>query len=251
LKQGDLSADKSGETASSGAMGEDVMNFRYVIMIFLALVMIFDLIFGDFPELIGLLFSHPDVFFPLMFLLLYSLIIARAAQVWVAHRFGDSTELGRLSLDLRKHFDLSGFLSLLIFRYGWVGPFSINYSNIKKIRKALVLIHGSGIAANLLIGLLSTMLWLHFWEYEFANLLLSQLAKTNIALAAVNIIPIPPFDGARILMGLAPRQGQNFFAQLQPYGVFVVVGLLCLGVLHELVNPFWSIFTDFVIVLIA
>ncbi len=227
------------------------MNFKYVIMIFLALVMIFDLIFGDFPELIGLLFSNPAVFFPLMFLLLYSLIIAQVAQMWVARRFGDSTEMGRFSLDPRKHFDLSGFLALLIFRYGWARPFSVTYSNIKKTRKALVLIHGSGIAANLLIGLISTLLWLHFWEYDFIDLLLSQLAKTNIALAAVNIIPIPPFDGARILIGLTPRHGQNFFAQLQPYGMFVVVGLLCLGVLHELVNPFWSIFTDFVIVLIA
>ena len=229
------------------------MKFKYILTIFMTLIIVFDLITGDFPELISLLFSNPAVFFPLAFLLLYSLILAQAAQVWVANRLGDPTGkgLGRLSLDPRKHFDPAGFLALLIFRYGWVKPVAINYSNIKEIRKRLLFIHGSGIAVNLLIGLISTLLWLHFWEYEFSNLLLSQLAKTNIALAAVNLIPIPPFDGAKILMGLAPNRGQYFFAKLQPYGTFLIVGLILFGVSHELVNPFWSIFTDFIASLIA
>jgi Zn-dependent protease len=68
------------------------------------------------------------------------------------------------------------------------------------------------------------------------------MAQINIMLAAFNLIPIPPLDGSKILMGLSSRQFQYSLARLEPYGFFIIIGLLWLGILNPLISLFeWII----------
>jgi Zn-dependent protease len=68
------------------------------------------------------------------------------------------------------------------------------------------------------------------------------MAQINIMLAAFNIIPIPPLDGSKILMGFSSRQFQYSLARLEPYGFFIIIGLLWLGVLNPMISFFeWII----------
>jgi Zn-dependent protease len=62
------------------------------------------------------------------------------------------------------------------------------------------------------------------------------LARINIVLAAFNLIPIPPLDGSKILMGFTSRQFQYSLSRLEPYGMFIIIGLLFLGVLDPVIN---------------
>jgi Zn-dependent protease len=68
------------------------------------------------------------------------------------------------------------------------------------------------------------------------------MAQINIILAAFNLIPIPPLDGSKILMGFLPYRSQNALLRLEPYGLFIIIGLLYLGILNPLIDLFrWII----------
>lgn len=74
--------------------------------------------------------------------------------------------------------------------------------------------------------------------------ILSTVASINITLAALNLIPIPPLDGSKILMGLATARTRYFLARIEPYGFFILIGLLYLGLLDPLIGFFeWIIVT--------
>ena len=73
------------------------------------------------------------------------------------------------------------------------------------------------------------------------------LAHINITLAALNLIPIPPLDGSKILMGFVPAETRYFLARIEPYGFFIMIGLLFLGLL----NPFINLFRSIIIALIG
>jgi len=76
------------------------------------------------------------------------------------------------------------------------------------------------------------------------------VASINIILAALNLIPIPPLDGSKILMGMVSRRTQYFLARLEPYGFFIIIGFLYLGILNPLIGFFqWIILTLINIVL--
>jgi Zn-dependent protease len=70
------------------------------------------------------------------------------------------------------------------------------------------------------------------------------LAQINIILASFNLIPIPPLDGSKILMGFLPERWQYSLARLEPYGFFVIIGLLYVGALNPVIDFFrWIVLT--------
>jgi Zn-dependent protease len=76
------------------------------------------------------------------------------------------------------------------------------------------------------------------------SVLVYYVVQINITLAALNLIPIPPLDGSKILMGIASYRTQYFLARLEPYGFFIIIGLLYLGILDPLIGFFrWIIVT--------
>ncbi len=187
--------------------------------------------------LLRLLFTDPFTFILLAIPLLYSIIIHELAHGWVAYWMGDSTAkwLGRLSLDPRRHLDIVGTLALFIVGFGWAKPVPVNFENLRDQRKGLIFVSSAGIIANIILAFLS------FFAIRFFSPVLSErfyvmlmnMGQINIMLASFNLIPIPPLDGSKILMGFSSRRFQYTLQQLEPYGMFILIGLLFMGLLDR------------------
>ncbi len=135
---------------------------------------------------------------------------------------------------------------LFIAGFGWAKPVPINFNNIPDKRKGLIFVSSAGIIANILFAFISLLFFQLFSlsSSGLAAVLVDRLVQINITLAALNLIPIPPLDGSKILMGIAPGRTQYVLARLEPYGFFIIIGLLYLGILDPLINFFrWIIGT--------
>jgi Zn-dependent protease len=196
--------------------------------------------------LLKLLINDPVTFILLAIPLLYSVILHELAHGWVAYLMGDSTAKwqGRLSLNPLRHLDPIGTIMLFLFGFGWAKPVPVNFRNLHDMRKGLILVSSAGIVTNMFLAFLAFFLY-RFLSPEPSGVLftlLHYLAQINIILAAFNLIPIPPLDGSKILMGFAPAGFQYTLSRLEPYGFFIIIGLLYFGVLNPLIDLFqWLI----------
>ena len=200
--------------------------------------------------LINLLFKDPLAFVLVAIPLLYSIILHELAHGWVADKMGDSTArwLGRLSLNPIKHLDPIGTIMLFVFGFGWAKPVPVNFNKLRDFRKGIIFVSAAGITANIILAFFALFLLQLFyrWRFESLNTLLYYLAQINIMLAAFNLIPIPPLDGSKILMGFSSRSFQYSLARLEPYGFFIIIGLLWLGALNPLIAFFQWIILAFI-----
>ena len=192
--------------------------------------------------LISLLLSDPVAFVILSVLLLYSVIFHELAHGWVAYKMGDATAkwLGRLTLNPIKHLDIIGTLMLLIVGFGWAKPVPVNLENIpvEKRRQGLIFVSAAGITANIVFAFIALLLYRLISPDQSGMIaqILILLARINIILAAFNLIPIPPLDGSKIVMGFAPESVNRVLNQIEPFGFFIVLGLLLLGALNPVIN---------------
>ena len=195
--------------------------------------------------LMNLLLRDPGAFILLVPLLLYSVIIHEVAHGWVAEKMGDPTArmLGRITLNPMKHLDPIGSLMVLIFGFGWAKPVPVNFSNMRDHRKGMILVSSAGIIGNIIVAFFALLIIQMniFSPSGLMPLILNVLAQINIILAALNLIPIPPLDGSKILMGFVSHQAQYQLMQLEPYGFFIIIGLLAFGLLTPLIIFFQGI----------
>ncbi len=192
--------------------------------------------------LIDFLIKDPLSFLLTALPLLYSVILHELAHGWVAYRMGDPTakSLGRLTLNPLKHLDPLGTLMLFIFGFGWARPVPVNFANLRERRKGVILVSSAGIIVNILLAFAALFLLRVFSPSSqgVAATMLYYMAQINIILAAFNLIPIPPLDGSKILMGFLSPRLQYALARLEPYGFFIIIGLLYLGALNPLIDFF-------------
>jgi Zn-dependent protease len=202
--------------------------------------------------LLKLLTRDPLAFALVAIPLLFSIIIHEVAHGWVAYRMGDPTAKwsGRLTFNPLKHLDPIGTLMLFLAGFGWARPVPVNFNNISDRRKGLIFVSSAGILANILFAFIA-LLFIRLFStsspgvtlilvYNVCNI----VAQINITLAALNLIPIPPLDGSKILMGIVSERTQYFLARLEPYGFFIIIGFLFLGILDPLIGLFrWIIVT--------
>jgi Zn-dependent protease len=195
--------------------------------------------------LIHLLTRNPLAFVLVAVPLLYSVIIHELAHGWVAYRMGDPTAkwAGRLSLNPLKHLDPIGTLMLFLVGFGWAKPVPVNINNIANRRKALIFISSAGILANILLAFMALLFFrlVSVSPSGIVAILVYELVEINITLAALNLIPIPPLDGSKILMGVASERVRYLLARIEPYGFFIIIGLLYLGILNFLIGFFRGI----------
>jgi Zn-dependent protease len=196
--------------------------------------------------LLNLLLKDPLTFVLLAIPLLYSIIIHELAHGWVAYRMGDPTAkyAGRLTLNPIKHLDPIGTAMLFIFGFGWAKPVPVNFNHFQNTRLGLILVSSAGIIANMIFAFLAVLLLRLLSPSSSGSIgqLLYYLAQINIMLASFNLIPIPPLDGSKILMGFMPERFQYALSRLEPFGLFIIIGLLYLGALDPVIHFFrWII----------
>ena len=196
--------------------------------------------------LLNLLLKDPVAFILIAIPLLYAIIFHELAHGYVAYRLGDSTakSLGRLSLNPLKHLDPVGTLMLFIFGFGWAKPVPVNFSRLRDRRMGTFWVSAAGIIANMLLATMALFLTrlLSPAPSSTPALLLYYFAQINIILAAFNLIPLPPLDGSKILMGFASPNVQNLLFRFERYGFIIIIGLLYFGLLNPVIAFFrWMI----------
>jgi Zn-dependent protease len=198
--------------------------------------------------LLSLLIDQPVLFILLSVPLLYSIVLHELAHGWVAARMGDPTaqQSGRLSLNPLKHLDPVGTLLLFVFGFGWAKPVPVDPRNFREPRKGFILVSAAGIVVNVLLAFLA-LLALRLSSPSPSDALtafLYVLAQVNLTLAALNLIPIPPLDGSKILMGLVSGRILQGLLHLERYGFIILIGLLYFDVLDPVIRIFrlaiWS-----------
>ena len=196
--------------------------------------------------LFSLLLKDPLGFFIIAVPLLYSIIFHELAHGWAAYRLGDPTAklLGRLSLNPIRHLDPMGTLMLFLFGFGWARPVPVNFNHLRDRRRGMIVVSAAGVATNMLLAFGALLLYRLFSPSasSLAAQLLYIFARINIILAAFNLIPLPPLDGSKILMGFAPSSVRQLLVRIEPYGLLILIGMLYFGVLDPVIGFFeWII----------
>ena len=196
--------------------------------------------------LLNLLMKDPLAFILIAIPLLYSIIFHELAHGWAAYLMGDPTakSLGRLSLNPLKHLDPMGTIMLFVFGFGWAKPVPVNFGLLRDRHMGMIWVSAAGIITNMLLAFIALFLTrlLSLSPSSMPAELLYYVAQINIILAAFNLIPLPPLDGSKILMGFASPSVQNFFFRIERYGLFIIIALLYLGALNPVINFFqWMI----------
>jgi len=187
----------------------------------------------------------------------FAITLHEAAHGYVAKLFGDRTAemLGRITLNPLKHIDPVGTLlvpgALLMlawinksppFVFGWAKPVPVNFGNLRNPKRDMIWVAAAGPGSNFLQALLWALLlvaaapggvWPSDGLFEMADIGF----KVNLILMALNLLPLPPLDGGRVLAGLLPHGAATALSRIEPFGLFIILALLATGLLDDLMRP--------------
>ena len=198
--------------------------------------------------------------------LMAAIVFHEYAHGWVANFFGDQTakDLGRLTLNPLPHIDPFGsiivplmlFLAPGGFIFGWAKPVPINPSQLHNPRRDMAFVAAAGPLMNVFLAIISALALGLFWYLDpsiqanwppqpgvehrqdlLGRILVPLTAMAlfslviNSLLFAFNLLPIPPLDGSRVLRSLLPAKPAHLLNRLEPYGMFIILGLF-------IINPY-------------
>lgn len=169
--------------------------------------------------------------------LLLSLSVHEFAHAYTAYKLGDRSQkaLGRLTLDPFKHIDIMGFVCIAILGFGWGKPVMIDDSKFKNKSRDTMFVSLAGPLSNLLLAILFTLILkilvitgiiVPVISSSAGGILLNMLILTiqfNIVFAVFNMIPIPPFDGSKVLRHFLPYNWKQKFDMLQAYSFYIIL----------------------------
>ena len=183
---------------------------------------------------------------------LFAITLHEVAHGWVAKKFGDTTaqSLGRLSLNPLKHIDPVGTILVPIvlilvtgYAFGWAKPVPVNFNQLRNPKKDMVWVAAAGPFANVLMTIIWSIILItaiggtgsgnKFAEF-FVYMSMAGIF-INLVLMVLNLLPIPPLDGGRVLSGLVPNNISALLSKIEPYGLFILLGLMFMGLLNKLV----------------
>jgi Zn-dependent protease len=181
---------------------------------------------------------------------LFAITLHEAAHGYVARRFGDDTAymMGRVTLNPLKHIDPVGtilmplmlyFATAGAFLFGYAKPVPVNFARLRHPKRHMIWVALAGPASNFVQAML--------WAIAFTLLVAAGLNErfflemckagvlVNLVMWAFNLFPLPPLDGGRILVGLLPWRQAHAVSRLEPWGFFIVLALVIMGV----VGTYW------------
>ncbi len=184
---------------------------------------------------------------------LFAITVHEAAHGYAARHFGDDTAagLGRISLNPLRHIDPIGTIAMPIllyvatsgaFVFGYAKPVPVDWKRLRHPKRDMVWVAFAGPAANLLQALAWALFGVAFIALQaeaepFFVLMAKAGVLVNLVMFAFNLLPLPPLDGGRVLVGLLPRTLALPLARTEPYGFFIVMGLVIAGV----VSTWWML----------
>jgi len=187
--------------------------------------------------------------------MLFAITLHEVAHGWVASWFGDQTARlsGRLSLNPIKHIDPIGtvvvpllMLAVTNFIFGWAKPVPVDPRNLRHPRRDMAFVALAGPCSNLLMAF--------FWGFitkmgvileangnSWLGIPLSEMGSAgimiNVVLAVLNLVPLPPLDGGRILGSLLPPRVAYQFSMIEPYIFLILIFLIISGILNSVLSP--------------
>jgi len=182
---------------------------------------------------------------------LFALTVHEFAHGYVANRLGDPTaaNLGRLTLNPLKHLDLIGTLAFFLIKIGWAKPVPVDPRYFQNPRQDMLWVSLAGPGVNLAVAVASALfakllVLISALLPGFVVMPLLQMTVAsiwiNIMLGIFNLVPIPPLDGSKILLGLLPREMAYAYSKLEPYGFILLLILFYTGVLPRFIMPIIS-----------
>jgi Zn-dependent protease len=189
------------------------------------------------PEILSLIHEISAWAVPI----LIAITFHEAAHAYAAWKLGDDTahRLGRVSFNPLRHMDLFGTVllpALLLltrapFLFGWAKPVPVAYRRLRQPRRGMVIVALAGPASNLALALVSVLLIQLAGllpEVAWVTTMLKRSVLINLILAIFNMIPVPPLDGGRILIGLLPPSLARHLVKLERYGLVLIIVLFLL-----------------------
>jgi len=183
--------------------------------------------------------------------IVFAITLHEAAHAYAAKYFGDTTAYaqGRMSLNPIKHIDPIGTLLIPIvlffagspFLFGYAKPVPVVFGNLRNPKKQMAFVALAGPMANMVMAVMWMLFAIALVALNVGESFFIQMAeagvKTNLVIFAFNLFPIPPLDGGRIVTSLLPNRYAYKFAQLEPYGFFIVLGLMLVNGLKYWMAP--------------
>lgn len=182
----------------------------------------------------------------------FAVVIHEYAHGLVAYWRGDRTAqyAGRLTLNPLAHIDPLGTIVLPLFLlathspviFGWAKPVPINYWGLRNPKRDIILVGLAGPLANICLAVILSFIIKANLGLPFMYILFSQAIVVNLVLAIFNLIPIPPLDGSRVVIGLLPSAAARRYGKIEPYGFLILFILLYLKLFDYIIWPILNIF---------
>jgi len=187
-----------------------------------------------------------------------AIVCHEVSHGYVAWRYGDPTArmLGRLTLNPLKHIDIIGTLMIFFIGIGWAKPVPVTFQNLRNPKRDMIWVAAAGPTTNILLATISAFLLRGLVAIgnpaaeasplamflEPLVLMLAFSVYINLLLAIFNMIPVPPLDGGRVLVGLLPYRQAAAWSRIEPYGMVIIILLVFFtNIFSYVISPFLNL----------
>ena len=185
---------------------------------------------------------------------LFAITVHEASHGYVARMLGDNTAyvLGRVTLNPVKHIDPIGTIAVPLgmviltgFMFGWAKPVPVDWGSLRRPKRDMIWVAAAGPAVNLVMAIIWAIILRVLQGVGVEERFFFEVARAgiqvNLVFMALNLLPIPPLDGGRIVSGLLPHKLSYAYSRIEPFGLFIIIGLMFTGALNFLLQPFLSV----------